>query len=80
MLALKRVDFTIEDELAGQYFIKELQLKSIVVHLYKLFNGDVSIMFSRAKISVQFIEEINIIIEQNHQVFLDIRKSYLMAK
>ena len=61
MLAFKRVDFTIEDELAGLYFLKEHQLKSIVVHPYKLFNGDVSLMFSRATISAQFIEEINII-------------------
>ncbi|MCJ8318993.1 MAG: transporter substrate-binding domain-containing protein [Colwellia sp.] len=80
MLALKRVDFTIEDEVAGLYFVNEHQLKAITRHPYKLFNADVSLMFSRTSISKEMVEGINVIIEQNHQEFINIRKGYLASK
>ena len=80
MVAFKRVDFTIEDEVAGLYFVNEHQLKTITLHPNELFSADVSLMFSRASISKEMVEGLNVIIDQNHQEFINIRKSYLKSK
>ncbi|MFT5758088.1 MAG: polar amino acid transport system substrate-binding protein [Alteromonadaceae bacterium] len=57
MLMHQRVDFIIEDELAGLYYIRKEKLSGIELHPYIIYQNDISLMFSR-NISQQKIASI----------------------
>jgi polar amino acid transport system substrate-binding protein len=76
MLERKRVDFTIEDELAGQYLIDKYQLKGISMHPKVLYSSNLSLLFNRANISQELLEKINNIIEENRTEFEKILQTY----
>jgi len=76
MLIHQRVDFIIEDEIAGLYYIHREKIKGIELHPHIIYQDDISLMFSR-KISQQTINSINIAIQQNGDKINKIIESYV---
>jgi len=75
MLRHQRVDFIIEDEVAGLYYIHKEKLKGIELHPYVIYQNDISLMFSR-NISEKTITSINKIIQRNSKSIDLIIESY----
>jgi len=59
MLLNNRVDFVIEDELAGRFYLLKNKSSSIKVHPHVIHKNLVSFIFSKKSISMQKIERIN---------------------
>ena len=76
MLTHQRVDFIIEDEIAGLYYIHREKIKDIKLHPHVIYQDDISLMFSR-KVSQQTITLINTVIEQNGKKIDKIIESYV---
>jgi polar amino acid transport system substrate-binding protein len=76
MLIHQRVDFIIEDEVAGLYYIQKEKLKGIDLHPYVIYQNDISLMFSR-NISQQTISSINAVIQRSSNKIDSIIASYI---
>ncbi|PCI61426.1 MAG: amino acid ABC transporter substrate-binding protein [Gammaproteobacteria bacterium] len=59
MLLNNRVDFVIEDELAGHFYLLKNKLSSIKVHPHVLHQNMVSFIFSKKSTSKQKVDRIN---------------------
>jgi len=76
MLIFKRVDFTIEDQIAGLFYLQEKAIQTIKMHPFIISQNDISLLFSKNNISKQQVEEINTIIINNRKKFEAILSSY----
>jgi len=65
MLENGRVDFAIEEEVAGLNYLRQHSLKNIELHPFVVFQNEVSLMFSRKTVPKQTVDKINLIIKQN---------------
>ena len=65
MLENGRVDFAIEEEVAGLNYLRQHSLKNIELHPFVVFQNEVSLMFSRKTVPKQIVYKINSIIKQN---------------
>lgn len=64
MLAHGRVDFVIEDEMAGLEYLQQHSLENIELHPYIVFKNEVSLMFSRKSVPKRVVDKINLIIKK----------------
>jgi polar amino acid transport system substrate-binding protein len=76
MLVHQRVDFIIEDEVAGLYYIHKEKLNGIELHPYVIYQNNISLMFSR-NISQQTIASINSVIQRSSNKIDSIIASYI---
>ena len=65
MLTLGRVDFAIEDEIAGLEYLRQNSLNNIELHPFIVFENEVSLMFSRKSVPKRIVDKINLIMKQN---------------
>lgn len=72
MLTFDRVDFTLEDEVAGRYYLKTHPESSIEMHPFVVYQNEVSLLFSKKTISIRQVEEINRIINRNKKKYKEI--------
>jgi len=76
MLAFKRVDFTIEDEIAGLFYLQKNKIKNMKMLPFIVYQNEISLVFSKKTISAQQVEKINHIIINNKEKFKTIIKRY----
>lgn len=76
MLAFNRVDFTVEDELAGRYYLKTHPESSVEMHPFVVYQNEVSLLFSRKTISTRQVEEINMIINRSKRRYKEMLRHY----
>jgi len=76
MLVFDRVDFTIEDEVAGLYYLKTHPKSSIEMHPFVVYQNEISLLFSKKTISIAQVEKINVIISRSKEKYHDLLKSY----
>lgn len=76
MLALRRVDFTIEDEIAGLFYLQNQLSKSIEMHPYIINQNNISLLFSKKNTSAQEVTIFNNIIKNNQEKFEILLMSY----
>jgi len=68
LLGLGRVDFAIEDELSGLYYLHQHDINNIELHPYVVYKNEVAMMFSRKSVTNDLIDKINIAIQKKkHQ-------------
>ena len=77
MLRLKRVDFTIEDELAGLLFLRYHEIDNVVMHPFIVNKNEVSFLFSRQSVNKKIVDIIDKIIDKNRTKFNEIRLTYI---
>lgn len=76
MLTFNRVDFTVEDEVAGRYYLKQHPESLIVIHPFIVYQNEVSLLFSKKTISIQQVEEINKVIDRSREQYQNILMNY----
>jgi polar amino acid transport system substrate-binding protein len=76
MLTFDRVDFTLEDEVAGRYYLKTHPESLIEMHPFVVYQNEVSLLFSRKTISTRQVEKINSIIHRNKQRYKEMLIGY----
>lgn len=76
MLTFNRVDFTVEDEVAGRYYLKTHPKSSIEMHPFVVYQNEVSLLFSKKTISIEQVEEINKIINRSKKRYQEILMGY----
>lgn len=72
MLTFNRVDFTLEDEVAGRYYLKSHPESSIEMHPFVVYQNEVSLLFSKKTISIHQVEKINRIINANKKSYKEL--------
>jgi len=77
MLEHGRVDFAIEDEMAGLKYLSQHYLENIELHPFVVFQNDVSFMFSRKTVPERVIDKINLIIKENKTKYNQILLFYM---
>jgi len=76
MLTFDRVDFTLEDEVAGRYYLKTHPESSIEMHPFVVYQNEVSLLFSKKTISIVQVEEINKIINRSKKRYQEMLMGY----
>lgn len=76
MLTFDRVDFTVEDEVAGRYYLKTHPESSIEMHPFVVYQNEVSLLFSKKTTSISQVEKINRIINANKNKYQEILMGY----
>ncbi|QMW16749.1 transporter substrate-binding domain-containing protein [Pseudoalteromonas sp. MT33b] len=76
MLVAKRVDFFIDDELAGLSLIQQHQANNVKIHPYIINNDYIYFMLSDLSLSEEERQAINHAIQFNKQAITDIISSY----
>jgi len=76
MLQQHRVNFTIEDQLAGQYYLKQHSSSSITMHPFIVYQNNIALMFSKKSVSYLLVEQINKAILQSKNSFPKIIAKY----
>lgn len=80
MLKYQRADFTIEDELAGIFYIQNIQKKDIdkmSLHRNVIYQNKVSLMFSRKTVNEKTVAKINHTIKTYQKQLDEIVKHYI---
>ncbi|MBU77509.1 MAG: hypothetical protein CMK63_10985 [Pseudoalteromonadaceae bacterium] len=77
MLSAKRVDFFIDDELAGLYLIQNNQHSGIALHPYIIHNNDVYLMLSKVTLDANERAAISQAIVSNKQAIKEIIARYV---
>ncbi|RZM80693.1 amino acid ABC transporter substrate-binding protein [Pseudoalteromonas rubra] len=72
----KRVDFLIEDEFSGYYYIEELGFEQMRIHPYVVNDNAIHFMLSRKSFNKQQINEINAAIEALQSEIADLIDQY----
>ncbi|MEW6981598.1 substrate-binding periplasmic protein [Colwelliaceae bacterium 6471] len=65
MLQHHRVDFILEDEITGLYYLKENNIEGIVLHPYVVYQNEVAFLFSQKTFSTDQLSIINRAIREN---------------
>ena len=76
MLTYDRVDFTLEDEVAGRYYLKTHPESSIEMHPFVVYQNEVSLLFSKKTTSISQVEKINRIINANKNRYQELLMGY----
>ncbi|MDW7548686.1 transporter substrate-binding domain-containing protein [Pseudoalteromonas sp. McH1-7] len=76
MVAKGRVDFLIEDEDAGYYYINQLGYHSLVLHPYVVNDNAIHFMLGRHAFNRSEIDRINTAIKSLSETISDISKKY----
>jgi len=76
MLQQHRVNFTIEDQLAGQYYLQQHSSSSITMHPFIVYQNNIALMFSKKSVSSSVVEQINEAILQSKNSFPKIIARY----
>jgi len=76
MLTFDRVDLTVEDEVAGRYYLKTHPESSIEMHPFVVYQNEVSLLFSKKTTSISQVEKINRIINANKNKYQEILMGY----
>lgn len=77
MLQLDRVDFTVEDELSGQFYINYHGIKNIVMHPFVVNRDSVHFLYSRKSVDKKTVDQIDKIIEKNREQLIKIKSFYI---
>ncbi|MCZ4253712.1 substrate-binding periplasmic protein [Pseudoalteromonas shioyasakiensis] len=77
MLTAKRVDFFVDDELAGLYLIQNNQHHGIALHPYIINNNDVYLMLSKVTLNANERAAISQAIVSNKQAITEIIARYV---
>lgn len=76
MLSHEHVDLTIEDEVAGLYYLKMNALTGIEMLPAIVYHNDISLMLNKSNISNELINNINTVIKANNDAFRLLAKAY----
>ncbi|MBE0379964.1 polar amino acid transport system substrate-binding protein [Pseudoalteromonas prydzensis ACAM 620] len=59
MLKAKRVDFMIDDEISGQYLIRQEEITGITLHPYVIHDNPIHFMLSKKTVTIENMHAIN---------------------
>jgi len=76
MLLTHRVDFVIEDEISGKYYLKKNHINSVLIHPYKIHQNEVGLMFSKKTFTLKELSLINKAIVNNKNKIQQIVSRY----
>ena len=76
MVDHNRVTFSIEDEIAGLYFLAQNKIKNIQLHPSSVYENQVSLLFSRKTVSQKQVTAINKVIINSQDKIKHIINSY----
>lgn len=76
MIKHGRVAFSIEDEVAGLYYLSQHKIKNIQLHPSSVYENQVSLLFSRKTVSQEQVAAINQVITNNKDKIKKIITSY----
>jgi len=78
LLGLDRVDFAIEDELSGLYYLHQHDIKNIELHPYVVYKNEVALMFSRKSVPSKIIDKINLAIQKKKHHYPTILAQFML--
>lgn len=76
MLAHGRVDFLIEDEITGLYYLQQNKIADIELHPFLVYTNDVSFIFSRKNFTSMQVQEIDDLLQKNSTLISNIIRRY----
>lgn len=78
MLVARRVDFFVDDELAGLYLIQKNKLRGIEIYPYIVHNDSVHLMLNEINLSAEERAAIDSAILKNQQAIIEITARYVI--
>jgi len=76
MLQHQRVDFVLEDENTGLYYLRENQIKGVEMHPYVVYQNEVAFLFNKNTFSMDYLAKLNAAITDSEKQISEIIARY----